>query len=110
MRRTRQGPYVLLASSNSLAPASGIFRNDRPGRGSGSPAQARATADTEALLEGPLFLTVLPGRPDERPGDDREREDADSGDEYLEERAHRASLRALGELLRSWSRYSLPRT
>ena len=51
-----------------------------------------ASADAEALLDGPVFLTVLLRCPDECPDDDREREHADGSNHYPEEGAHGGSL------------------
>jgi hypothetical protein len=51
-----------------------------------------ASADAEALLDGPVFLAVLLRCPDECPSDDREREHAGGGNHYPEEGAHGGSL------------------
>ena len=56
--------------------------------GDASSPYSRASADAETLLDGAILLAVLPGGPDERPKDDREREDADGGNQYREEDAH----------------------
>lgn len=64
-----------------------------------------ATAHAKTLLDGPVVLTVLPRRPDERPGDDRQCEDADAGNQYSEKRAHVDSLgsRRQSARLGQWS-------
>ena len=51
-----------------------------------------APADAEALLDGPVFLAVLPRCPDESPNAGREREHAGGGNHYPEEGAHGGSL------------------
>ena len=51
-----------------------------------------ASADAEALLDGPVFLAVLLRCPDERPSGDRERKHADGGNHYPEKGAHGGSL------------------
>ena len=53
--------------------------------------EASSSADAEALLDGAVFLAVLLRCPDEGPNDDREREQADSGNHYPEDGAHDAA-------------------
>ena len=60
-----------------------------------SPSEARAAADAEPFLNGPVFLAVLLSRPDERPSNDRERDDAHGDDHYPDEGAHRSIVAAL---------------
>ena len=60
--------------------------------GGGLSPESGASADAEALLDGPVFLAVLLRCPDECPSDDREREHADGGNHYPEEGAHGGSL------------------
>ena len=64
--------------------------------GRGLSAEPSASADAEALLDGPVFLAVLLRCPDECPSDDREREHADGGNHDPEERAHGGSLGSAG--------------
>jgi hypothetical protein len=58
-------------------------------------AEPRATPQTEPLLDGAVFIAILLRRPDERPDDDHQHEDAGGGDHDPEERAHAVSLRPL---------------
>jgi hypothetical protein len=67
--------------------------------------QPSPSADTEAFLEGPFFLSVFPGRPDERPSDERERNDAYGGNHYPEEGVHDGIV-SLREILKPKVRLS----
>jgi hypothetical protein len=60
--------------------------------GRGLPPEPSATVHAKTLLDGTVVLAVLPRRPDERPGDDRQCDDADAGNQYPEKRAHVDSL------------------
>jgi hypothetical protein len=64
--------------------------------GRGLSPEPSASADAEALLDGPVFLAVLFRCPDECPNDDREREHADGGNHYPEESTHGLSLGSAG--------------
>ena len=65
---------------------------EQPEDGRGLSPEPSAPADAEALLDGPVFLAVLPRCPDESPNDDREREHAGGGNHYPEEGVHGGSL------------------
>ena len=67
--------------------------------GRGLSPEPSASADAEALLDGPVFLAVLLRCPDECPNDDRDREHADGGNHYPEEGAHGGSLGSAGRQL-----------
>ena len=58
-----------------------------------------SSADAEAFLYGAVFLAVLLRCPDEGPNDDREREQADSGNHYPEDYAHGGRLDSVGREL-----------
>ena len=75
------------ASARECPPGRSAREMDR-----GLSPEPSASADAEALLDGPVFLAVLLRRPDERPSDDREREHADRGNHYPEKSAHSGSL------------------
>ena len=77
--------------------------DQRAEMGRGLSPEPSASADAEALLDGPVFLAVLLRCPDERPSDDREREHADGGNHYPEEGAHGGSLGSPGGSPLAWA-------
>jgi hypothetical protein len=60
-----------------------------------SPEPSTST-NAEALLDGPVFLTIFLGCPDECPNDDCRREHAGGGNHYPEEGAHDGNLGSAG--------------
>ena len=75
-------------------PVSGTDPRRSAGKmGRGLSPEPCASADAEALLDGPVFLAVLLRCPDECPSDDRKRKDAYGGDHCPEEGAHYDSSR-----------------
>ena len=77
-----------------------MFRNDPDDQwgkmARGLSPEPSASSDSEALLDGPVFLAVLLRCPDECPSDYREREHADGGNHYSEEGGHGGSLGSAG--------------
>jgi len=68
-----------------------LFRREGGWAKLGSASEPRSSANAKSSLDGAILLAILPGCPDEQPHDSGESADADCGDHYPKERAHRGN-------------------